>query len=128
MIEAWWRSLKHQWLYLHDLTSEAQVRDLVAFYVTQHNDVMPHHAFHGRTPSEVFEGIDPDLPERLREQHREAQRRRIVENQATRCTACDPAAEAGAAAAAAEPEKPPDRTSLDGALIIDAASHLCATA
>jgi hypothetical protein len=33
MIEAWWRSLKHQWLFLHPLDSVATVRRLVAFYV-----------------------------------------------------------------------------------------------
>ena len=34
MIEAWWRSLKHQWLFLHPLESVATVRRLVAFYAT----------------------------------------------------------------------------------------------
>ena len=31
MIEAWWRSLKHQWLFLHSLDSVATIRRLVAF-------------------------------------------------------------------------------------------------
>jgi hypothetical protein len=35
MIEAWWRSLKHQWLFLHPLESVATVRRLVAFYVQE---------------------------------------------------------------------------------------------
>jgi hypothetical protein len=39
MIEAWWRSLKHQWLYLHPLDSVATVRRLVEFYVHEQNDV-----------------------------------------------------------------------------------------
>ena len=50
MIEAWWRSLKHQWLFLHSLDSIATVRRLVAFYVDQHNGVLPHSAFRGQTP------------------------------------------------------------------------------
>jgi putative transposase len=33
MIEAWWRSLKHQWLFLHSLDSVTTVRRLVEFYV-----------------------------------------------------------------------------------------------
>ena len=37
MIEAWWRSLKHQWLFLHSLDSVATIRRLVAFYVDEHN-------------------------------------------------------------------------------------------
>jgi transposase InsO family protein len=32
MIEAWWRSLKHQWLFLHSLDSVTTVRRLVKFY------------------------------------------------------------------------------------------------
>jgi putative transposase len=49
MIEAWWRSLKHQWLFLHSLDSVATIRRLVAFYVDEHNRVLPHSAFRGQT-------------------------------------------------------------------------------
>src|SRR6516165_406854 len=54
MIEAWWRSLKHQWLFLHALDSATTVRRLVAFYVDEHNRVLPHAAFHGQTPDEMY--------------------------------------------------------------------------
>ena len=54
MIEAWWRSLKHQWLFLHSLDSVATVRRLVAFYVHEHNHVLPHSAFRGQTPDEMY--------------------------------------------------------------------------
>ncbi|AMY08514.1 putative transposase OrfB [Luteitalea pratensis] len=54
MIEAWWRSLKHQWLFLHALDSVATVRRLVAFYVDEHNHVLPHAAFQGQTPDEMY--------------------------------------------------------------------------
>jgi putative transposase len=37
MIEAWWRSLKHNWLFLNHLDTHAAVEGLVAFYVQQHN-------------------------------------------------------------------------------------------
>jgi putative transposase len=37
MIEAWWRSLKHQWLFLHSLDSVSTVHRLVEFYVYEHN-------------------------------------------------------------------------------------------
>ena len=47
MIEAWWRSLKHQWLFLHALESVATIRRLVALYVHEHNRVFPHSAFPG---------------------------------------------------------------------------------
>ena len=35
MIEAWWRSLRHQWLYLHMLDSFNGVKRLIGFYVKQ---------------------------------------------------------------------------------------------
>jgi len=50
MIEAWWRTLKHQWLFLHSLDSVTTVRRLVEFYVQEHNRVLPHSAFRGQTP------------------------------------------------------------------------------
>lgn len=91
MIEAWWRSLRHRWLYLHDLATEADVRRLVAFYVTEHNTVMPHYAFDGRTPNEAYLGHASDLPAELARRRAEAQRDRLLANRATRCGACEPA-------------------------------------
>ena len=67
MIEAWWRSLKHQWLFLHSLDSVTTVRRLVAFYVDEHNRVLPHSAFRGQ-PDEMYfgtgEGVPADLTSR----------------------------------------------------------------
>jgi transposase InsO family protein len=37
MIEAFWRSLKHGWLYLHALDSLAALRRLIEFYVKADN-------------------------------------------------------------------------------------------
>jgi putative transposase len=56
MIEAWWRALKHQWLFLHSLDSVATIRRLVAFYVHAPNHVLPHSAFRGQTPDERYFG------------------------------------------------------------------------
>jgi putative transposase len=61
MIEAWWRSLKHQWLFLNSLDSVERVRTLVAFFVDEHNTKRPHAAFRGQTPDEVFFGTAPNL-------------------------------------------------------------------
>jgi hypothetical protein len=54
LIEPWWRSLKHQWLFLHSPDSVATVRRLVALYVDEHNRVLPLSAFRGQTPDEMF--------------------------------------------------------------------------
>jgi hypothetical protein len=48
MIEAWWRALKHQWLFLHSLNSVTTVRRLVAFYVDEHNRGFRIRRFAGR--------------------------------------------------------------------------------
>lgn len=45
MIEAWWRSLKQQWLFLHSLDRVTTVRRLVACDIDEHNRVRPHSAF-----------------------------------------------------------------------------------
>jgi hypothetical protein len=49
MIEVWWRCLKHHWLFLQPLDSVATVRRMVAFYVDEHNHVLPLSAFQGQT-------------------------------------------------------------------------------
>jgi len=56
VIEAWWRSLRHQWLYLHMLDSLGSVKRVTAFYIEQRNTVMPHSAFLGQTPDEIYFG------------------------------------------------------------------------
>jgi putative transposase len=88
MIEAWWRRLKHGWLFLHALDSVATARRLIAFYVEQHNTVMPHSALRGRTPSEVFHGTALDLDERLAEAKRLARAARIQANRTLECGDC----------------------------------------
>ncbi len=75
MIEAFWRSLRHQWLYLHELDSLEKLRPLVAFYVEQHNTVMPHSAFGGQTPDEMSFGGWPRGAGNARGQSAEGTRR-----------------------------------------------------
>lgn len=73
MIEAWWRALKHQWLFLNTLDSVETVEKLVRFYVTEHNERLPHSAFRGQTPDEMYFGKGDDVPDEL-ESGREAAR------------------------------------------------------
>ncbi len=88
MIEAFWRSLKHSWLYLHSLDSFAALRRLIEFYVTAHNEVMPHSAFQGQTPDEVFFGISDEVTKRLSEARESARGKRMEVNRAVRCGVC----------------------------------------
>jgi transposase InsO family protein len=91
LIEAWWRVLKHQWLYLNQLDSVAEVRHLVAFYVDQHNGLIPHSAFRGQTPDEMYFGTGTSVPDQLAAARRTARERRLATNRASRCAACSPA-------------------------------------
>jgi len=88
MIESWWRVLKHQWLYLNTLDTLATVQKLVAFYVEQHNKHLPHGAFHGQTPDEMYFGTGADIPKQLAAAKVAARQARLAGNRAVRCKTC----------------------------------------
>jgi putative transposase len=94
LIEAWWRSLKHQWLFLHLLDNLATVKKLVAFYVAEHNQTLPHSAFEGQTPDEVYFGRGAQVPDDLAARRRVARQQRVATNRSTACSACPRAAPA----------------------------------
>lgn len=87
-IEASWRSLKHQWLFLHALDSVATVRRLVAFYVDEHNRVIPHSAFRGQTPDEMYFGTGNALPKELSSHMAAARLARFQTNRVASCATC----------------------------------------
>jgi len=88
LIKAWWRSSKHQWLFLNHLDSIATLRKLVEFYVTQHNTTMPHSVFRGQTPDAMYFGRAEAVPDELDRKRREAQRLRIERNRNIACSDC----------------------------------------
>ncbi len=88
MIEAWWRSLKHQWLFLHSLDNVTTVRRLVAFYVDEHNRVLPHSAFRGQTPDEMYFGTGDAVPTDLTTRAAAARRTRGEANRSASCATC----------------------------------------
>jgi len=88
MIEAWWRSLKHQWLFLHPLESVATIRRLVTFYVDEHNHVLPHSAFRGQTPDEMYFGTGDAVPADLTLRAAAARRARAAANRSASCETC----------------------------------------
>src|SRR5471030_1122294 len=90
MVEAWWRSLKHNWLFLNHLDTLATVERLIAFYVQQHNAVIPHSAFHGQTPDEMYFGTGTTIPEHLTVARRLARDARLDKNRSLHCRACPP--------------------------------------
>jgi putative transposase len=72
LIEAWWRSLRSSWLHLNTLDTVAAVRRLTSFYVAEHNTAIPHSAFHGETPDEVYFGTGTAVAATLAEQRARA--------------------------------------------------------
>ena len=90
MIEAFWRSLRHQWLYLHSLEGFTQLEQLIDFYVQEHNTQMPHHAFVGQTPDEVYFDQADGIRDRLATARRQARRARMAANRDESCCVCGP--------------------------------------
>lgn len=88
MIESWWRSLKHQWLFLNQLDSVGSVRRLTSFYVEEHNSRLPHSAFRGQTPDEVYFGTGRDVPGDLEANRNAARAKRMETNRARSCRVC----------------------------------------
>jgi putative transposase len=88
MIEAWWRALKHQWLFLHSLDSVTTVRRLVTFYVNEHNRGLPHSAFRGQTPEDMYFGTGDTVPADLTSRAAAARRARLEANRSASCAAC----------------------------------------
>ena len=88
LIEAWWRVLKHGWLFLNSLDSEAKVRGLVEFYVEEHNGRIPHSVFQGQTPDEMCFGSGEHVPGTLAAARADVRRERMAENRARHCAVC----------------------------------------
>ena len=84
-IESWWRVLKHQWLFLNTLDTVASVMNLVAFYVEQQNSHLPHSAFKGQTPDEMYFGTGGDIPKRLEAAKLQARELRRKTNRERNC-------------------------------------------
>jgi len=92
MIEAWWRQLKHNWLYLNSLDTFATVEQLIHFYVNEHNSTLPHSAFKGQTPDEMYYQKGTDIPEKIQASRMIARQHRRESNLAATCPKCQPMA------------------------------------
>jgi len=61
---------------------------LVAFYVEQHNSVLPHSAFQGQTPDEMYFGTGDAVPKDLLSRAAAARRTRVEANRSALCEIC----------------------------------------
>ena len=90
IVEAYWRSLKHQWLFLNSLDNVAALEKLVGFHVEQHNSMMPHSAFRGQTPNEIYFGTGGSVADELAAARTRARRKRLAVNRVMSCSVCEP--------------------------------------
>ena len=65
-----------------------QLRGLVEFYVAEHNSKIPHSAFQGQTPDEMYFGTGDAVPQQLADARASARAARLAENHARRCAVC----------------------------------------
>jgi hypothetical protein len=100
LMEAFWRRMKHAWLYSHELSDLATVSRLVTDYVRDHNELITHAAFAGQTPDEVYFGRAAELPADLGAARASARAERMKTNRTVRCSACAPGVEPSASPAA----------------------------
>ena len=90
LIESWWRTLKHQWLYLNTLDTLSRLEKLIAFYVDEHNTRLPHSAFRGQTPDEMYFGTGKHIFQELETGRKDARQSRMEVNRNTSCPTCEP--------------------------------------
>ena len=56
-IERLWRSLKYEAVYLHELEDGFAAQRVIAEWIGFYNEVRPHSALGGRTPTEAYRGV-----------------------------------------------------------------------
>ena len=76
------------WCFLHKIDTVAALRKLVEFYVKAHNESVPHSAFKGQTPDEMYFGRGDSMPEELAEMRKAARMARIEKNRSQACSSC----------------------------------------
>ena len=57
-IERLWRSLKYESVYLHELTTGSQAREVIGTWISRYNDQRPHSSLDDRTPTEAYFNLE----------------------------------------------------------------------
>jgi hypothetical protein len=76
--------------YLHQLDTFADLERVITFYVEQHNTVVPHAAFAGQAPDEMYFGRGDQVPADLASSRARAREARMTYNRNLSCEACRP--------------------------------------
>ena len=64
-------------------------RDMVGFYVKEHNCRLPHSALWGQTRDEMYFGKGGDIPGKLEASRKNARKERIETDRTRSCRACE---------------------------------------
>jgi putative transposase len=73
---------------LHPLDSFAALEKLISFYVEEYNSVIPHAAFAGQTPDEMYFGRGEQVPANLAVARARAREARLKANRNLSCQSC----------------------------------------
>ena len=68
----------------------SRLEKLVTFYVDGHNTRLPHSAFPGQTPDEMYFGTGDRIPDELDAAKKVARQSRMKLNRSTSCLICCP--------------------------------------
>jgi len=61
LIERLWRSVKHEWVLLHEYNTIPELEALIAEWIERYNTWRPHTANGGQTPWQAYRGLEPSL-------------------------------------------------------------------
>ncbi len=75
---------------MNTLDTISRLEKLVEFYVDEHNTRLPHSAFRGQTPDEMYFGTGAHIPDELDAAKKVARQSRMKLNRETSCPSCQP--------------------------------------
>lgn len=61
LIERLWRSVKHEWVLLHEYNTIPELEALLSEWIERYNTWRPHTANEGQTPLQAYRGLLPEL-------------------------------------------------------------------
>jgi len=61
IIERFWRSVKHEWILLHEYQTLPELEQLIGQWIDRYNKWRPHKANGGQTPWEAYRNEKPQL-------------------------------------------------------------------
>ena len=61
LIERLWRSVKHEWVLLHEYNTIPELEALLSEWIERYNTWRPHTANGGETPWQAYRGLQPKL-------------------------------------------------------------------